>query len=61
MKDLKAIVLDLVSIVISFLTSLGVFIYGWGLEPKSWFWIIGMSFIGISVAKLIAALAQKGE
>jgi hypothetical protein len=30
------------TVVISILT----FIYGWGLQPKSWGWIIGCGFLG---------------
>lgn len=28
--------------------------WGWGLEPKSWFWIIGFSLVGTSIVKAIA-------
>ena len=42
------------------MTGILVMIYGWGLEPKSWWWIIG----GGIVIKLIIEIMQsiaKGE
>ncbi|MCP4607726.1 MAG: hypothetical protein GY845_03275 [Planctomycetes bacterium] len=33
--------------------SILVMIYGWGLEPKSWWWIIGVGIFGQMFMKLI--------
>ena len=38
---------------VSILLGVGVGIYGWGLEPQSWWWIIGA---GIGGKFLLAAL-----
>jgi hypothetical protein len=32
---------------IAILMQIGVMIYGWGLEPQSWWWIIGIGFFGL--------------
>ncbi len=38
---IKKAILALLIVFISVLTMVMVLIYGWGLEPKSWWWIIG--------------------
>ena len=38
--------LNLASVFISLFTSIVVMIKGWGIEPKSWFWIIGVYLVG---------------
>ena len=43
MKDLM---LSLGGIVVGMIVTILVMIHGWGLEPKSWFWIIGFYLIG---------------
>jgi len=32
--------------VVSFILGVVVLIHGWGLDPKSWWWIIGGGFLG---------------
>jgi hypothetical protein len=32
---------------------------GWGLEPKSWLWIIGVNLFGQLVAQLFIELSKK--
>ncbi len=43
MKDLM---LSLGGIIVGMIVTILVMIHGWGLEPKSWFWIIGFYLIG---------------
>jgi len=38
---------------VAILLSVAVMIYGWGLEPKSWLWIIGG---GVGLRALVALL-----
>jgi len=38
-----------------------VMIYGWGLEPKSWWWIIGVGFFGQIIAQAIIKLSVAKE
>jgi hypothetical protein len=61
MNALKKILLTLFGIVISMMVSIGVMMNGWGLEPKSWFWIIGVSIVGQMLAQAVVAVAAKGD
>lgn len=35
-----------------------VMIHGWGLEPKSWWWIIGASVVGGAVSQVFIELGK---
>ncbi len=54
--EMKNFMLSLASIVVSILVTIIVMIKGWGLEPKSWFWIVGFYLIGqiFAVSFLVA-------
>ena len=60
-KLLRSFVLGLFGIIVSVATTVCVMIYGWGLSPKSWWWIIGMYLIGIIVALTIIELAKQKD
>lgn len=32
-----------------------IMINGWGLEPKNWWWIVGMGLINIAISTLVQA------
>jgi hypothetical protein len=57
-KQLAAIVVGLVALAISVTFSILVMIKGWGLEPVSYWWIIGVTFIAHTVSHLFLALAK---
>lgn len=61
MKELKDFMLSVFGICISVSTMVLVMIYGWGLQPKSWFWIIGAYFIGNILAVLIHLIAKESD
>lgn len=44
---------------LSILVSILVMIKGWGLEPKSWWWIIGVYIVGNIVAHSILLLGRE--
>ncbi len=44
-----------VSIIIGICT----LIYGWGLEPKSWWWIIGAGVFGRIITEVLIVITQK--
>jgi hypothetical protein len=54
MHVLIALVLYCVAFGISFM----VMIFGWGLEPQSWGWIIGGTATGLSVAAMAGWVMQ---
>lgn len=42
MKDVQKILLLVVTAVVLITAQIAVFIYGWGMEPLNWWWIIGV-------------------
>lgn len=50
MKSLQRFVIIMFGLFINVTTSILVMIYGWGLQPKSWAWIIGVYLLGHSIA-----------
>lgn len=36
-----------------------VMIYGWGLQPVSWWWILGGGVAGAALIKIIEAIARE--
>ena len=57
--EMRKVLLNIFGLSISVLTLIGVMIYGWGLEPKSWWWIIGMYLIGNISSVVIYLVANK--
>lgn len=53
----KAIVIIFGTILV-ILLGIGVLMYGWGLEPKSWWWIIGGG-VGLRFLILVMEAAAK--
>lgn len=45
-NTLRQIIVMAVALAVGISFSILSFIYGWGLEPKSWAWIIGAGFFG---------------
>ncbi len=56
MNELRKFTVVLFGIVLTVLLTILVMIYGWGLTPKSWWWIIGIGFFGQILAQLIIRL-----
>jgi len=55
---MKNFIITLLSAILMILATIAVMIYGWGLEPKSWWWIIGC---GIFIRLLIALTETIGK
>jgi len=53
METLKGFLLALFGLITAVVLSVLVLIKGWGLEPRSWWWIIGVGFFGQIVAQFI--------
>lgn len=59
MKDgFRKFFVALFALCVSVVTTVLVMIKGWGLEPRSWFWIIGVYLIGQIFAQLIIRIAS---
>lgn len=65
-RAIAQLCLSMFGLAVAMITSVSVMIYGWGLEPKSWFWIIAVTLFGhifaqamIEVGKLLPN--EKGE
>jgi len=61
MGILKNVILVLVGAALAITVSILVMINGWGLEPKSWWWIIGVNTIGLVAAQLLVKLGSTDE
>ncbi|MFW5803736.1 MAG: hypothetical protein ACOCWG_00730 [bacterium] len=52
------LMLVIFGLAVAITTTILTMIYGWGLEPQSWWWIIGMSLFGHIFAQIILAIAE---
>ena len=46
---------------LSFLLSIATMIYGWGVSPKSWAWIIGAGLFGQLLVMVLLLVVMKEE
>ena len=58
MDALRRMIIVLFGMMLSITISILVMINGWGLDPKSYWWIIGMGFLGQGSVQLIIRLAE---
>ena len=58
---MKTFLLMLFGFIIVISTSVLVMIEGWGLEPKSWVWIIPLNFFGHLFAQIIFEVGKQKE
>ena len=61
MKELKSILLIIFAIAFGITMSILVMIKGWGVEPKSWFWIIGVSFFSSIITQILIKVAASKD
>ena len=59
MKSIAAILLMIFGMCFAVIMSILVMINGWGLEPKSYGWIIGISMASQFFAQLVLKVAEK--
>lgn len=57
MEKVKNCLLIIFALGVAIGTNIGVGIYGWGLQPVSWFWVIGMSLIGGILVQVLIRIA----
>jgi len=60
MNALQRILLIVFGLAVGVATTILVMIKGWGLEPQSWWWIIGVSLFGHIFAQIIFQVASNG-
>lgn len=58
MKALKSVIITFLGFILTTVISICVMMYGWGLRPKSWFWIIGMGIFVQLFAYIIIAVGN---
>lgn len=46
---------------VNVLLQIGVMIYGWGVHPQSWKWIIGVGLFGIAFTRLVGDVITKDK
>lgn len=61
MKEFRDFLLSLFGIVVAMTTGILVMIFGWGLQPESWTWIIGLNFLGHFIAVIFDRGLDKSE
>ncbi len=49
-------VIGIAAIAVGMLTTILVMIHGWGLEPKSWLWILGVYWFGQAASLALSRL-----
>ena len=45
---------------IAFALQVAVMMFGWGLHPQSWWWIIGGGVFGTTIIRVLASQLDKG-
>jgi len=58
MKHLRSLIITLTALAVAMATGILVATKGWGLEPKSWWWILGGSFAGHMLAQVFFQIAK---
>ena len=61
MKLIRQLVIGVFGLCLAVTVSILTAIKGWGLEPKSWFWIIGVSFVGHTISQIIFEIAKSKD
>jgi predicted membrane protein len=61
MKDLNKLVANIAMLAVILSMEAAAMIYGWGLKPRSWWWIIGIGFFAnIGVRILSDKMREEG-
>ena len=58
MEVIRKFLLVITGLVMAMVTMILVMIYGWGLQPKSWWWIIGMNLLGNILSQLFILVSR---
>ena len=58
MNGLRKFLVGVFGLAVAVAVSVLVMLKGWGREPQSWWWIIGVSFFGHVFAQIIIEVAK---
>ena len=58
---MKNIIIGIFGFCLALIVSIWVLMYGWGLEPKNWFWIIGGGVFLKGIIIAVETIAKRGE
>ena len=61
MDTARRIVCILMGIVLAITISVITMIKGWGVQPKSWFYIIVFHFVGLIIAHILIEIGKRDE
>ena len=61
MNAIRRVLCGFIGVGILLILSILVMIYGWGLEPQSWWWIIGIGSGGQLVAQIVIIIASDND
>jgi len=46
---------------LTMLLGIGVMIYGWGLEPQSWWWIVGGGIFARAIVEFMSIVSKESK
>ena len=61
MNELRKLIVSMTGVALAIGLSILVMIHGWGLEPQSYWWIIGVGFFGQLSAQIIIKMGLIGD
>jgi multisubunit Na+/H+ antiporter MnhC subunit len=61
MDSIRRLLVQFLGLIVATGTTILVMIYGWGLTPQSWKWIIGFSFLGHMTGAIFVTIGQHKE
>jgi len=57
----KRIIRNLLTMIVDFIAVVSVLHYGWGMQPQSWWWIIGVGFFARLANQIITPKYKNEE
>lgn len=61
MSAIKSLIIAILALTVSLTCTILVMIHGWGLEPKNWWWIVGIYLFGQFVGQTLLAVAKADD
>lgn len=61
MNALRKFLTMVFGVLIAVACQIGAMIYGWGVHPQSWFWIIGIGMFGAIIGHAIAQIGASDK